>query len=449
MLGFVQFLFSLANALDLNNEQAVRQANEQIAANLMTYYTPNPNGVIPDLGDFPWYEGGVMWGAMMEYIKTSGNATFSTTVVNALTLASEGAVGSFLTADENEGSVWLGRWNDDILWWAMGSLTGTEMFGNVKMPGGVTFLNLTTTTFNQVYSFWDNSCSGGIMWARDKSSSKYGYKSTITNAQEMMFGARLYQITKDAKYLSISKQLLAWLKVRLIQSDYTIYDGINKNLNCGMVAKQHSYLNGMVLSGLVHLASATGDQSYMGEAEAVYRKAISYFSRNGVIADECEPNCEYGHVSFKGIFIRGIGDLYMYSTNAQIKSEIKSMLANTIKGMLNTCDSQLNCGNLWYTNKKETSVHYQLNALELITAYAKTFGMKGEKMAAPTKAATFPTTTVKPVVAATTIPPMPFFAQTTTTTTTAATHTATASASEFHGLSHAAALVAILLYILE
>ncbi|KAJ3320193.1 hydrolase 76 protein [Boothiomyces sp. JEL0866] len=426
MLVLTAALLATARALDLNNEQAVRQANAQIASNLMSYYTPNSKGVIPDFGDFPWYEGGVMWGAMMEYIKTSGNDTFSRTVVNALTLASEGTVGSFLTSDENEGSVWLGRWNDDILWWAMGSLTGTEMYGNVKMPGGVTFLNLTTTTFNQVYSFWDSSCSGGIMWARDKSSSKYGYKSTITNAQEMMFGARLYSITKDMKYLNISKQLLAWLKIRLIQADYTIYDGINKNLNCGMVPKQHSYLNGMVISGLVHLARATGDQNYMSEAEAVYKKAISYFSRNGVIADECEPNCETGHVSFKGVFIRGIGELYTYTANSQLKSEIKIMLANTMKGMLNTCDSTLNCGNLWYTNTKEVGVHFELNALELITAYAKTFGMKGEKMVAPTQAASLPTTTTKAISTAT-IPPMPFFAPTSTTTTTVA-HTTTPSA---------------------
>ncbi|KAJ3270152.1 hydrolase 76 protein [Terramyces sp. JEL0728] len=425
-------LLSPATALDLNSQQSVRQANVQIANNLMSYYTPNTQGVIPDFGDYPWYEGGVMWGAMMEFIKTSGNSTFSTTVVNALTLASEGSVGSFLTSNENKGSVWLGRWNDDILWWAMGALVGTEMYGDVKMPGGVNYLKLATNTFDQVYSFLDSSCSGGIMWARDKSSAKYGYKSTITNAQEMMFGARLYLITKDTKYLNIAKQLYSWLKIRLIQSDYTIYDGINVNLKCGMVAKQHSYLNGMIMSGLVYLAQATGDQKYATEAESVYRKAISYFSRDGVIADECEPSCEYGHVSFKGVFIRGIGDLYTFSTNSKLKADIKSMLGNTIKGMLNTCDSQLNCGNLWYSNKKETDVHYQLNALELITAYAKTFGILGPKMAPPTQAAVFPTTTAKPNSFATTIPPTQFFATTTAATTKPAP---TASSSRNTGAS--------------
>ena len=107
-----------------------------------------------------------MWGSLMEYIKTSGNSTFATTVVNALTLASEGTVGSFLTKgifiviigfininilgiptlinrynffiniDEKTGNVYLGRWNDDILWQAMGSLIGAEIYGTDKqMPG--------------------------------------------------------------------------------------------------------------------------------------------------------------------------------------------------------------------------------------------------------------------------------------------------------------------------
>jgi hypothetical protein len=41
-----------------------------------------------------------MWGAVMEYMKTSGDSGYATTIVNALTLASYGTVGSFLGTSE-------------------------------------------------------------------------------------------------------------------------------------------------------------------------------------------------------------------------------------------------------------------------------------------------------------------------------------------------------------
>jgi hypothetical protein len=41
-----------------------------------------------------------MWGAVLEYIKSTGDASYSTIVVNALTLASYGTVGSFLGTNE-------------------------------------------------------------------------------------------------------------------------------------------------------------------------------------------------------------------------------------------------------------------------------------------------------------------------------------------------------------
>lgn len=93
-----------AQQLDVSNQQSVRAATQQMANNLMAYYVPgktasqgaiNQNGA-SDATGFQWYEGGIMWGALMEYIKTTGDATHATTISQALTLASFGKTASFL-----------------------------------------------------------------------------------------------------------------------------------------------------------------------------------------------------------------------------------------------------------------------------------------------------------------------------------------------------------------
>merc|ERR1719215_791118 len=94
--------------IDTTNQQAVTSALRTMVDNLMAYYnapgassqgTINPN-TNSDASGFQWYEGGIMWGVLSEYMKTTGDLTHATTVVNALTLASYGEVGSFLGTNE-------------------------------------------------------------------------------------------------------------------------------------------------------------------------------------------------------------------------------------------------------------------------------------------------------------------------------------------------------------
>jgi hypothetical protein len=124
----------------------------------------------------------------------------------ALATASNGVVGSFLGAVPSLAAL-SGKWNDDILWfdlikisliinrWAMGPTTGGLIFGaTTGLPGGATMQAVSSNTWNEVWGGWDSKCGGGLYWSRNQVRSA-GYKSTITNVQQMMVGAQLTDMT--------------------------------------------------------------------------------------------------------------------------------------------------------------------------------------------------------------------------------------------------------------
>jgi hypothetical protein len=69
-----------------------------------------------------------------------------------------------------------GKWNDDILWWSMGVVTGAEIFGKDSiMPGGVSYFLLADNTYQDVMAEYDDTCGGGVYWIR--SSTRVGKTS--------------------------------------------------------------------------------------------------------------------------------------------------------------------------------------------------------------------------------------------------------------------------------
>jgi hypothetical protein len=52
---------------------------------------------------------------------------------------------------------------------------------------------------------------------------------------------------------------------------------------------------------------------------------------------------------------------------------MKTLLQKSVDAMVKTCDSAWNCGNFWASGIISSDVHQQMNAVELMTAYLKTF----------------------------------------------------------------------------
>ena len=72
-----------------------------------------------------------------------------------------------------------------------------------------------------------------------------------------------------------------------------------------------------------------------------------------------------------------------------MRASIRQFLSTSVQAMMKTCDSSLNCGNYWSQGQPQApNVHYQMNSVELMTAYAKTFkaGAINTKVRPPSQA---------------------------------------------------------------
>jgi mannan endo-1,6-alpha-mannosidase len=195
-------------------------------------------------------------------------------------------------------------------------------------------------------------------------------------------------LSGDATFLQQGDQMYKWLKSSgIVTADYKVYDGLDEDRGCGINGNQLSYKAGFLVGGLSWMFRASGNQFYMDEAHKITTAAMTTFTQNGIITDQCEPKCSENQVSPKGTMIRGLGHVIEFSNDAAIKAQVKTTLATSVTAMLKTCDATLNCGAYWNVGAPETSnVHYQTNALELMTAYLKTFknGPTASNIAPPT-----------------------------------------------------------------
>lgn len=173
----------ITNALaivDVTNQAQMKAALAQMSDRLLGYYSTlqTSDGAIlnnqrSDSSGFQWYENGIMWGAIMEHTKATGYDKNLQTTVNAITMASYGPVASFLGTNVISAATLEGKWNDDILWWALPALTGAEFYGSSAiMPGGVGYMKIGDLTYKQVMAMWDTSPQrcfpGGLWWSRDR-----------------------------------------------------------------------------------------------------------------------------------------------------------------------------------------------------------------------------------------------------------------------------------------
>ena len=181
--------------------------------------------------------------------------------------------------------------------------------------------------------------------------------------------------SQKSYYLDIAKKEWTWFRNSgMINAQNNINDGLNINAdgsctNNGKTA--WSYNQGVILGGLVELAAASGDSSYLSQANTIAAAAIKLLSdSNGVIHDKgCEPNCGGDGNQFKGIFMRNLGYLYKASPQAAYKTSIQKNADAIWASDRNTANNQL--GVVWsgpYTAGGGPTAATQSSALDALVA---------------------------------------------------------------------------------
>jgi hypothetical protein len=151
--------------------------------------------------------------------------------------------------------------------------------------------------FILVTSGWDDNqtdiCPGGVFWTH-----LHGIedRNAVSTANAALLALRLYETTRSAAYLEWAGRMYAWVVDCLTRPDGFIADHIRGD---GSIDQQAwSYNQGAMVADAALLYGATGNRSYLEQAETLARLSLSHFT-----------NFRREPPIFVAIFFRDLGTL--------------------------------------------------------------------------------------------------------------------------------------------
>ncbi len=252
---------------------------------------------------------------------------------------------------------------DDDGWWALAWIAAFDLTGEVK------YLDLARTLFAGMAAGWDDVCGGGLWWTRRKT-----YKNAIPNELFLLIAGRLHQRTASpghggSDYLDWALREWQWFSASgLIGPAGLVNDGLTADCtNNGGPA--WTYNQGVIIGGLVVLHESTGDDSYLGQADAIAAAALRDLTVPPGILAEPEERRAVGRrddqAQFKGIFVRNLYELYRHSPRAEYRDFI---LANATSLWRNSRNRHNQVGLAWAGPFDRADASRQGSALDALNA---------------------------------------------------------------------------------
>lgn len=222
----------------------------------MSYYKGNEPGQIPGIlpgpppgGDYYWWEGGTLWGTMVDYWHWTGDTTWANETQYSLIFQAGPPDNSY------QPSNWtLSLGNDDQGFWGISAMLAAEnKFPNPPLPTEPGWLALAQAVFNTQAApdRHDDACGGGMRWQIPPTNIGYDYKNSIANGIFFNIGARLARYTENTTYSNWAVSTWDWMAgIGLIDDQYNIYDGGHVEDNCTTITKaQFSYTAAVIVQG--------------------------------------------------------------------------------------------------------------------------------------------------------------------------------------------------------
>ncbi|ROW00778.1 hypothetical protein VMCG_06525 [Cytospora schulzeri] len=358
---------SLAN---LCSTADIKSSAAQLAYDTMVYYKGNQSGQTPGIlpgpppaGDYYWWEGGALWGAMIDYWHFTGDDTYNDVVTQAM-LFQVGPNKDYMPPNG---------------FWGMSAMTAAE--NNFPNPPAdqPQWLALAQAVFNTQAdpSRHDDSCNGGLRWQIPLSNNGYDYKNSIANGCFFNLGARLARYTKNTTYADWAEKSWDWVRgVGFMDDEYNIYDGAHVGTNCTDINKaQFSYNNAVYLLGAAHMYNYTnGDEVWKDRLQDLLNATIRvFFPKNIAYEVACETimTCTTDMLSFKGYVHRWMAITTQLAPFTY--DQIMKVLKVSTQAAIDQCtggSSGRQCGFQWYSGTFDNSVGagQQMNVLGAVSS---------------------------------------------------------------------------------
>ncbi len=161
----------------------------------------------------------------------------------------------------------LDRYYDDNEWIALALCEVYDLLPEAQ------YRERAVKTMQFVLSGRDDKLGGGIYWHEQDRTSK----NTCSNGPAAVAALRLYQITKDPKYLGIGQSLYDWTRAHLQDADGLYFDNVKLD---GKVEKtKWSYNTALMLRAACLLYAITHDAQYLTEAQRVAHAAVAHWAK--------------------------------------------------------------------------------------------------------------------------------------------------------------------------
>lgn len=186
---------------------------------------------------------------------------------------------------------------------------GLELLRAHELTRQVDPLHRAGLVFTFIASGWDTSPSrpapGGVFWAktlwcRDR--------NTASTAPGALLALRLYDYTGLEEYITWAERMYDWVRSTLLSPEGLYWDHIDLS---GQIERTFwSYNQGVMIGAGVRLAQATGDATYLAQAEQTAAAAMNFygegdrldaqgagfnaiFFKNLLLLDRVSPNPAY------------------------------------------------------------------------------------------------------------------------------------------------------------
>ncbi|KAI0200898.1 family 76 glycoside hydrolase [Astrocystis sublimbata] len=370
--------------VNLDDQESIKAAAALVAEDMLTFYHGDEPGWVPGIlpgpppdGDYYWWQGGAMWGALLDYRHTMGVKKYDDLIKTAM-LFQVGDDKDYMPANW---SASMG--NDDQAFWAFSGLLAAETGFTDPPKEEPQWLALAQAVFNEQTHIdrrvEGGNCDWGLRWQVYRTNNGFDYINTIANACYFNMGARLRRYTGNETYGDLAEKTWDLLtRLNYINDEYDVYDGAHIPDDCKSINKaQFSYNAAMLLQGAAFMYNATeGNKTWEDRAKGMANgiKRV-FFAQKGVAYEpSCEPSMGGCNTDMK--MYRGFMHRWM-ANSIQLAPFLYDMLMPTLKTSaaagVKQCtggDNGRMCGFHWTSGKYDgdMSVSLQMNVLGALTA---------------------------------------------------------------------------------
>jgi mannan endo-1,6-alpha-mannosidase len=357
---------SAQSIFSIDTPDAIKKSASILAWDMLQYYHGNQSGQVPGIlpgpppaGDYYWWEGGAMWGTLIDYWYLTGDETYNDLVMQAM-LFQTGPDNNYMPPNYTAS---LG--NDDQGFWGMSAMSAAENNFPDPPKDKPQWLALAQAVYNTMASpdRNDDSCGGGLRWQIPFSNVGYNYKNSIANGCLFNIAARLARYTKNQTYADQAEKTWDWMQAVgfMGSNNDALYDGAHVESNCTDINKvEFSYNNAVFTLGAAHMWNYTQNDVWADRLNKLVEHGLSTFFYDQVAVEpSCEDfnTCTTDMLSFKGYIHR------WYSTVTRLApftaDTILPVLQNSAQAAVKQCtggDLGRQCGFKWLSGKFDGNV---------------------------------------------------------------------------------------------